>query len=32
MKVLLDARAPRPMRKFLASNIVHTAPKMGWRS
>ncbi len=30
MKVLLDACVPRPLRKFLSDNTVHTAQEMGW--
>ncbi len=30
MKVLLDARVPRPLRKFLPDHAVHTAQEMGW--
>lgn len=30
MKVLLDACAPRPLRKFLPDHSVHTAQEMAW--
>ena len=30
MKVLLDARTPRPLRGFLPGHAVSTAQEMGW--